>query len=163
MLIKQKPKFCMKIKIILLAIISIVGASCTKTEVGNFMSDNKVEIRANDTWLVAGRSLNGDILWDNQLNLIGSGTIFFVVTVNTGKNVPLDFSIEDPNKPGSDKTIIKTNPNPRFNWDPLTKRMDLYFTLNVSLMASGRYYIGHIVINGPSASFHQQTDYKVIR
>lgn len=155
----------MKNILVLSMFFSIIATSCTKTDVGSFMADNKVEIRANDTWLVAGRSLNGDILWDNQLNLTGLGSISFVLTINTGKEVPMDcyFSIEDPLKSGVDKTIIKTSPNPTFNWDPLTKRMDLYFTLNVSLMASGRYYIGHIVINGPSAQYHQQTDYRVMR
>lgn len=160
----------MNIKSILIAIISIICISSCKKDIGNTSNEEgtklgTVTIRANDTWLVAGRNLNGDILHDNQVNLVGAGSIFWTITVATGENVPIEcyLSIEDPNKSGTEKTIIKTSPAPLMIYDATKKQMTISTTLNVAIMASGRQYIGHIVFNGPNTQYHQQTDYIVYR
>lgn len=129
------------------------------------MSESNVTIRGNNTWLVAGRGLNGESLHDNRINLVGAGVINFTVKVTGIGNNPLEcyFSIEDPLLPGAQRTIIKTQPAPRMSWDANTSTMSLSYSLNVAIMASGRDYIGHIVITGTSSSFHQQTDYLVHR
>ena len=154
----------MKIKLIIIAVISIAFMSCEKQDVGVKINESAVTIRGNDTWLVAGRGLNGDILNDNRINLVGAGVIYFTISVSSTINVPLEcyFSIEDPLLSGAQRTIIKTNPVPKMTWDPTQQKMSLAYSLNVAIMASGREYIGHIVINGP-AGWHQQTDYLVRR
>lgn len=154
----------MKIKLIIIAVISIAFMSCEKQDVGVKINESNVTIRGNDTWLVAGRGLNGDILHDNRINLVGAGVIYFTISLPAAGNVPLEcyFSIEDPLLQGSQRTIIKTSPSPTLHWDQSQQKMSLAYSLNVAIMASGREYIGHIVINGP-AGWHQQTDYLVRR
>ena len=100
----------------------------------------------------------------NTLNLYGSSTIQFNISANTGET-PLEcyFSIEDPWKSGTERTIIKTNPAPIMIWNRSRKIMQLQYVLNVDILSSGRDYIGHIVINGDNIGLHQQTDYTVRR
>ena len=70
----------MKIKLIIIAVISIAFMSCEKQDVGVKINESNVTIRGNDTWLVAGRGLNGDILHDNRINLVGAGVIYFTIS-----------------------------------------------------------------------------------
>lgn len=145
----------MKIKIILIAIISISLISCNKEKVGGKLTEDNVIIRGNNTWLVAGRGFNGNILNDNRINLLGSGVIYFTVSANTGKDIPLEcyFSIDGTNVR---KTVT-------FNWDATKKEMSFAYSLNVSELSSFQEYQGHIVINGNSPGYHLQTDYLIQR
>jgi hypothetical protein len=143
-------------KVISIALLVFILVSCKKEKV---LVSNQVTIKANNTTLVSARGLDGTTL-DNRVNLLGANSI----TVSTSNN-PLEcyFSVEDPLKNGVGRTIIKTDPPPTFTWNATSQKMELSYTLNVSIIASGRDYIGHIVINGNSSGMNQQTDYLIRR
>lgn len=144
----------MKIKIILSVFIIITCMSCKKTEVGGRLSESNVTIRGNNTWIVAGREFNGNILNDNRIYLLGSGVIYFTISAKIEK-VPLEcyFSIDGTN-------VRKTV---QFNWDPTKNEMSFAYSLDVTELQPQIEYSGHIVINGNNKGYHQQTDYLITK
>ena len=143
----------MKIKVFfLIAVISICLISCNKENIGSKLTENNVTIRGNDTWVVAGREFDGNIPNYNRINLIGSNVIYFTVSAKIEK-VPLEcyFSIDGTN-------VRKTV---QFSWDATKNEMSLAVAVNVTELQPQIEYKGHIVINGNSKRYHQQTDYIV--